>query len=344
MFISGRSVVGLDIGSSAVKAVELTRSGQGVQITGFGQIDLASDDPAERIQAVVQLMKEGGFRSKRVVTSISGKAVIVRYLNMVPMSDDELHNAIRFEAEKFIPVSLDDCVVDCQRLDVPGSDSKGESTVVLVAAEKRVLDEHVGIVQKAGVTPEIVDVDAFALGNAFETFKRQGGVAAEDTAEVIATVDVGASKTTVNVLIGGVAVFSREIQLGGRDFTAAVGRRLGVDDAQAEAVKRCPGEDFEAVKEAVFPTLDDLGNELQLSFDYFEGQQNASIEKIWLSGGGSRMSFFRESLEKICEKPVEVFNPFDAIPHADDVDQEVLAANGPQLAIAVGLAARTRQG
>ena len=117
---SGKSIVGLDVGSSAIKAVELTRVGKEVQVTGFGQIELASEEPEDRIQAINELMREGGFKTKRVVTSVSGKMVIIRYLSMVPMSDEELRNAILFEAEKYIPFTLEECVLDCQRLEGAG--------------------------------------------------------------------------------------------------------------------------------------------------------------------------------------------------------------------------------
>ena len=119
-----------------------------------------------------------------------------------------------------------------------------------------------------------------------------------------------------------------------------VPRGLAVDEQQAENLKRCPGENIEQVNDAVFPVLDDIGNELQLSFDYFEGQNGVSIDRILVCGGGSRLVSFRESLEKICEKTVEVFNPFECIPISTDMDQELLAQCGQQMAVAVGLAAR----
>ncbi|MEE9392416.1 MAG: type IV pilus assembly protein PilM [Planctomycetota bacterium] len=339
----GKSVVGLDIGNSAVKAIELTKSGQSYRVTGYAQIDFPSGEMEAKISAVSQLMKEAGFRSKKVSTNISGKTVIIRYLNMVAMDDGELRNAIRFEAEKFVPVSLDECVLDCQRLEGIDGDSPSESNVVLVAAEKSLLNQQIAIVQKAGYTPEVIDVDAFAIGNAYKLFVEQAGDIDGSSLGAMAFVDVGATKTTVNIMVSSCPVFTREIYLGGADMTASIARQLGLDEPHAEALKRCPGDKFEEVQNAVFPTLDDLGNELQLSFDYFEGQNNASIERVFVSGGASRMSFFCESLSKICEKPVEVFNPFTGIQVDDDIDQELLVSAGTQFVVAVGLAARMGQ-
>ncbi len=337
MFKASKSVVGLDIGSSAVKAVELTRAGKELQVTGFGQIELSSEDPADCVEAVTNLLKEGGFRTKSVVTSVSGKMVIVRHLNMVAMNDDELRNAIIFEAEKYIPFTLDECVLDCQRLG--DADPGTNADVLLVAVKDTVLEHHIGMCQKAGVTPEIVDVDAFALGNAYELVAGDEAL----SEDVVAFVDVGASKTSLSIVRAGSALFTREIYFGGNDFTSSIARKLGVDEAQAEHLKRSPGEDYEAVKEAAFPTIDDLGNELQLSFDYFESQHGNTVDKIMLSGGSSRLGFFRESFERIFEKPTAIFNPFEGISVCDDIDQDLLASSGPQLVVAAGLASRIRK-
>ena len=339
MFKPSKSIVGLDIGSSAIKAVELSRVGKEVQVTGFGQIELASEDPKDVVAAITELMREGGFRTKNVVTSVSGKMVIIRYLSMVPMSDEELRNAILFEAEKYIPFTLDECVLDCQRFDEP--EGGNSANVLLVAVKDAVLDHHLGLVQKAGLTPDIIDVDAFALSNAHSLLRSCNGQGPEEG--VIAFVDVGATKTSLNIVRNGVSLFTREIYFGGKDLTQSIARRLAIDEQEAEFLKRSPGEEYESVKEAVFPTIDDLGNELQLSFDYFESQNGCGPERILLSGGASRFSFFRESFERIFEKPTGIFNPFEGLPVSEDIDQDLLASGGPQLVVAAGLASRIRK-
>ena len=341
MFKANKSIVGLDIGSTAVKAVELSQNGKDIEVTGFGQIELQSEDPQDCVEAISTLLKEGGFRTKRVVTSVSGKMVIIRYLSMVPMSDEELRNAILFEAEKYIPFTLDECVMDCQRLEEGEAGQGGNANVLLVAVKDAVLEHHLGIVQKAGLTPDVVDVDAFALGNAYSLVKEYSGEGDDEGA--VAFIDIGASKTSLNIVQDGVSLFTREIYFGGQDFTGAISRRMNLDDADAEGLKRSPGDHFEEVKEAVFPTIDDLGSELQLSFDYFESQHGRGPDKIFLSGGGSRFSFFRESFERIFEKPTAVFNPFEGLPVSADMDQDLLASGGPQLVVAVGLASRIRK-
>lgn len=344
MFKTGKSVVGLDVGTTAIKAVELTEHGKDLSITGFGQIELAGDRPEDAGQAIADLMKEAGFSNKHIVTAVSGKQVVIRYLTMAAMTDDELRNAILFEAEKYIPFTLDECVLDCQRLVTSEDTAQGNVNVVLAAVKKSQVEDHLQTLQSAGCLPEVVDIDAFALGNAYELTRHATEARGEVTESVVALVDVGATKTSLNIVNQGTSLFTREIYFGGHDFTAAIARRMNVEESSAEALKRNPGENADAIRDAVFPTIDDLGNELQLSFDYFESQYGTPIEKILLTGGGARFPFFREAFEKIFEKPTSVLNPFEGLHVSDEVDPDLLQNGSPQLAIAVGLASRILKG
>jgi type IV pilus assembly protein PilM len=340
MLARSKSVVGLDIGSSAVKAVELTQRGRDTAVTAFGQVEVAADDPESRSQAVRELLEAGGFRTRRLVTAVSGKNVIVRYVSMVRMGDEELRNAITFEAEKYVPWPLEECILDCQRLDARDDGRKGGNMNVLLAAVRRSqMVEHLRLLSAAGYTPEVVDVDAFALSNAHALCRAQAPDLKDDG--VVAFVDVGATKTGVNVTDRGLSIFTREIGMGGNDFTHAVARRLNLGVDEAEDKKREAGDDM---KEALFPVIDDLGNEIQLSFDYFENQFQKEIARILLSGGGARLPFFQAAFERIFEKPTVVFNPFTWLKADDGIDADLLACNAPQLVTAVGLAARLQRG
>ncbi|MFT7617991.1 MAG: type IV pilus assembly protein PilM [Planctomycetota bacterium] len=344
MFSPGKSIVGLDVGSSSVKAVELSRVGKGIEVTGFGQVELSSDSREEQISAISTLIKQGGFNPKRIVSSVSGKMVIIRYLSMVPMSEEELRNAIIFEAEKYIPFGLDEGTLDCQKLE-GSSQSSGNDDVILVAVKKSVIEDHVEILQKAGCTPEIIDVDAIALGNAYELMRSCGEESDEEASDdVMAFVDIGATKTCLNIVQNGSSMFTREIYFGGKDFTTAIASSMGIEEADAEAIKRSGQDENDGIRDVVFPTIDDLGNEIQLSFDFFENQHGRSPDKIQLSGGGSRLSCLRDSFERMFERPTVVFNPFEGLPISDDIDQDLLSRGGPSMVIAMGLASRIHKG
>jgi len=340
MLNKSKSVIGLDIGSSCVKAVELTQAGGDVVVSAYGQAEVLSE--GSRADAVVELLQSQPFRTRRVVTAVSGKSVIVRYLTMVQMSDDDLRNAIRFEADKYIPFDVDEVVLDCQRLD-PENEGAGEMRVLLVAVKRSLIDDHVALLQGIGLQPSVIDVDSFALGNAFELRNLHAPTFDNDD-RAFALVDIGGNKTNINIVRGTSTYFTREIYLGGDDFTSAIGKRLGIESSQAEYLKRDPEDNLEDVREAVIPTIDDLGNEIHLSFDYFENQFDQEVDEVYLSGGGSRLDLLEDAFEKIFEKRTRTWDPTENLRvKADSVDVDALKLNAPQLAVAIGLASRIRK-
>ena len=335
-----KSLIGLDVGTSAVKAVELTWH-NGPVITGFGFVPLPSPEAVP--EAIVRVLRENEFHSRHVVTSVSGKSVIVRYLTMFRMGGDDLRNAIRFEADKYIPFDVDDVVLDCQPFDADGLGdlAANEMRVLLVACKRAIIDEQLRVLNAAGLHPEVVDVDVFALGNAFETAVRRGP---ESAGLVSALVDVGASKTCVNLVRGGASLFTREIHTGGAAFTQAIANRLGMPMGEAEALKSNPGEDFERVRAAVNPAVDDLAAEVRLSFEYFENQFDIGIDEVLLSGGGVRMSGLDQDLGRSFDRPTMIWDPTGDLPIAGgSVNVDLLREHVTELAVAVGLASRIRK-
>ena len=334
-----RSLIGLDVGTKAVKAVELTWQG-GPVITGFGYAELPSPDAVA--DTVSRLLQENEFHTRRVVTAVSGKSVIVRYLTMFRMSPDDLRNAIRYEADKYIPFDVEEVVLDCQPFEAPGLGEVGpnEMRVLLVACKRALVDEQLRILAGCGLQPEIVDVDVFALGNAFETAIRSGS----EGDKVRALVDVGAGKTSVNVLRAGASLFTREIHSGSDSFTAAIANRLSLKEAEAEQVKRRPGDQAERVRAAVTPAVDDLATEVRLSFEYFENQFDRGVDEVLLSGGGARLVGLADDLGRIVDRPTTLWDPTgDLAIAADRVDVDALREHAGELAVAVGLASRLRR-
>jgi type IV pilus assembly protein PilM len=333
-----RSLIGLDVGTKAVKAVELTWNG-GLVITGFGCADLPSPDAVR--DTVARIFEENEFHTRRVVTAVSGKSVIVRYLTMFKMSPEDLRNAIRYEADKYIPFDVEEVVLDCQPFEAPGLAEAGpnEMRVLLVACKRALIDEQLRILASVGLTPEVVDVDVFALGNAFES-----SIHGADGDKVRALVDVGAGKTCVNVLRAGASLFTREIHSGGDAFTAAIANRLGLKDTEAEQLKRRPGDQAERVRAAVTPAVDDLATEVRLSFEYFENQFDRGVDEVLVSGGGARLVGVADDLARVVDRPTVAWDPTGELPiAADRVDADALREHAGELAVAVGLASRLRR-
>ncbi len=337
------SILGLDVGSGGIKAVELTQTKDKLTLTGFAFRSVHSVE--EQVEAISALLQEHHFRSNRVVTGVSGRSVIVRYVTMMQMTDEELSNAIKYEAEKYIPFDIQEVVLDYQKLEeniqVEGSKSL-EMKVLLVAAKRDVIDEHISLLDQVGLDPVIVDVDSFALGNAF-FLKHKLGPKIEEDDSVISLIDIGSVKTNINIIRGDMSYFTREVYLGGSEFTKAIAKRLQVDEFQAEAIKKDPGENAADVEECIGLVLEDLGNEIQLSFDYFENQFDMDVSEVYLSGGGSLLTGLDSSLSAIFGRPTQYWNPLEGLEiECPGVTEEDLEAVSSQMAIAIGLASRVR--
>lgn len=333
-----KSIVGLDIGSSCIKAVELTRDKYDHVITGYAQVEVQGE--AGRQDAIAELMRAAKFRSKRVATAVSGKNVVFRYIGMPEMPEDKLVQAVRLEADKYIPFDVNEVELDAQKLTTAAdSAGKAEMKVLLVAAKKSVVADHSRMLSDLGLQPVAVGVDGFALGNAWELGDLVNpGI--QDPGRTVALIDIGATKASINILRDNVSCFAREVPMGGQDLTNAIARRLGVEPTQAETLKRDPGDQLAMVQEACAQVLEDLGNEVNLSFDFFENQFDGEVQEVWLTGGTALLPFLEESFEKIFEKRTKTWNPVEGLKvRADNVDVEALNQLAPQLAIAIGLAA-----
>ncbi|HEX5053560.1 MAG TPA: type IV pilus assembly protein PilM [Planctomycetota bacterium] len=333
-----KSIVGLDIGSSCIKAVELTREKYDHVVTGYAQVEVPNE--AARQDAIAELMRAARFRSKRVATAVSGKNVIFRYISMPEMSDDKLVHAVRLEAEKYIPFDVNEVEIDAQKLTLaPDQNGKTEMKVLLVAAKKTVVADHSRILTDLGLQPVSVGVDGFALGNAWELGDLiNPGI--QDPGRTVALIDIGATKSSINILRDNVSYFAREVPMGGQDLTNSIARRIGIEPGEAETMKREPGDQLSVVQEAVSQVLEDLGNEINLSFDFFENQFDGEVQEVWLTGGTALLPFLEESFEKIFEKRTKTWNPVEGLKvRADNVDVEALNQLAPQLAVALGLAA-----
>jgi len=352
VFRRAKSVVGLDLGSSVVKAVEITLEGPEPVITGFGRAEIP---PGGSIgETIEQVFKENKFRSKRVVTGVAGQATVVRYVPMMRMSESELRQAIKFEVDKYLPFKIEEVVMDCQPLGrrsgagMRDGDSEAAPedlmTVLLAACRRELIEERLRVIVSAGLTPISIDLDLFALANAWELCGSSASdLLEEGDSRATALVDIGASRSSINVLRGGESCFSREINIGGADMTQAVARRLGVEGFEAEAIKRASESHEVEVNGAIAPVLEDLASELSLSIDYVEHHEGVQVEELLLSGGGVLAPGAASYIEQATARPARTWNPLEGLRvDVNRVDVEELEAWAPSLVVAVGLAAKVR--
>jgi type IV pilus assembly protein PilM len=340
LFGRKKSLLGLDVGSSSVKAVELTRVGQGVVITGMGKAEI--EGPEAIGDAINKAIKEGGIKTKRVCSSVSGRSVIHRQVPMMAIPDAELKQAMEYEADKYIPFDVTEVQLDAQRLREGEGDQAGapagQMKVLLVAAKKSLIEEHIHLLQSVGLAPTIVDVDFLALGNAFELRNVMLGI--NDT-EVRALVDIGASKTDINIMRGNASFFQREIFMAGNDLTEAVAKRFGEDPKDVEKMKKDPGGALESMQDAMLPVLEDIGSEIRLSFDYHENQYDQEVKEVYISGGSVLFPGIDTMLTQIFNLPIKVWDPTEGLEITSFNPGGMGGANS-DMAIALGLASRLR--
>lgn len=339
LFGKTKRMIGLDMGSHSIKAIEVTARGGSLVVTGYGEIRVASRE--EKAAALRQLVQRYHLQGL-VASSVSGRSVINRYITLEQMPDHELANRIQFEADKFIPFEADKVVLDYQLVQrLPESK---EIKVVLVAVKRSEIDEHVAVLQSAGLQPAIVDVDIFALSNAFELTKLAGpGALAHD--KVYALVDIGASKSSINIMQGPVSQFAREIYIAGNEFADAVGKGLNLSDAEVDALFADPGDKVDEIIELIATALDDLGNEVRLSFDYYESQFDRPVDEAYVSGGGCQLPGLEKFLERIFDVKTQRWDPTERLQFSiENVNVDEIKRNCSRLAVAVGLAIRAGTG
>ncbi len=346
-FGKSKAVVGLDIGSSAVKAVELRPAGKGYKVSAFAIepvppdsiVDGAIIDGTAVADAIRRLFENKAFKTKEVAASLSGNAVIVKKISLPVMTEAELAESIYWEAEQYIPFDIQDVNLDYQILDAGrGADSKGTMDVLLVAAKKEKIADYLGVISQAGRTAVVVDVDAFALQNAYET---NYGL---EPQSVVVLLNAGASAININILAGEQSVFTRDISSGGNAYTEAVQKELNLPFESAELLKKgetVDGVGFDEVKPVLHAMTENVLLEIQKTFDFFKATAASDrIDRIVLSGGASRVDGFAQALEERFGAPVEAFDPFRKIGF-EPTKLGVTDPAGPATAaVAVGLALR----
>lgn len=338
--------MGVDIGSSAVKVVSLKpTSEESYELEALAIEPLPSDAIVDGViiskvpvaDAIERVFREQSIRSNRVATSISGHSVIVKKISLPAQDEAELDEAIQWEAEQYIPFERSEVNLDYQVLSRSG-DSKVE--VLLVAAKRDKIADQTGVLSMAGKIPLVVDVDGFALQNAYEmNYLPQ-------SRRLTALLNIGASLMNVSILRGTELLFVRDISVGGRQCTESLQKEFKISFEEAEKYKtgECPNPEASARTEQVLASVSEaLALEVHKTFDYCRTTlRTQEVEEIYLSGGASRTRGLKEHLEKRLRIPVYAFNPFKRVrPGNPNYSAQMLEELGPRFAVAVGLALRS---
>jgi type IV pilus assembly protein PilM len=342
-----KDVVGIDIGSSSIKLVEVREASRGYQLTNFGIAELHPEtivdgaimDTAAVVDAIGSLVSGLKVKVKDVVTAVSGNAVRIQKISLPSMTKEELEESIQWEAEQYIPFDISDVNIDFQILDTL-EDGSGQMEVILAAAKKDVINEYVAVISEAGLNVVIVDVDCFALENMFDVNYQF------ETGDIIALVNVGASFTNINIIKNGMSAFTRDIASGGNQYTEELQKRFSISYDDAEALKLGKGgKDIprDEMKKVIDQVSGDLvASEIQKTIDYFLSQGgHHSVSKMYLSGGTSKTVGLPKVIADKTAIPIEIINPFANIDYSEKLfDAAYIQEIAPFGSVGVGLALR----
>ena len=381
MAFGSKAVIGLDIGSRVVKAIQLKKTGRGLELERFGTSDVIPGGDSSgasqqnmrdlKIAAVRRALESAKISAKYAVTAVSGESIIVRYIQLPDMPEAELKQALRWEAEEYIPFHIDEVNLDSVVLGQAGGSAAGKVDVLLVSAKRDLVSEHVDIVRSAGLQPVIVDVESFAFLNCFEANY------SPSLSDCVALVNIGAEITNINIYVGGTSRFSRDIGIAGDTITTAVQTKANVPWAKAEetkialgapmaqkqqeeegdsslidtirgTVEKLTGEDLGddspegLAGKAIRQSLNNLIGEVRRSIQFFENQAAGTpVQRVMLGGGGSRMARIKDYFSTELNLPVEILDPLRAVTVSGrEIDTTLLEAQKEYLGVGIGLALR----
>lgn len=344
-----RQVVGLDIGSSSIKTVELRPvRGGSYELQSLGTEELSPDCIVDGViisklpvsEAIQRIFSQQNIKNRRVATSISGHSVIVKKIALPAQSEEDLAESIRWEAEQYIPFDIADVNLDYEVLGENAS--TGNLDVLLVAVKREKITDHTSVISMAGKNPVIVDVDAFALQNAYE-------VNYDPTMRTtVALLDIGASIMTINIVSGRDFLFTRDVGVGGHQYTDFLQKEFNLNFSQAQALKHgdaVEGVDPGEARRVIDSVSEIICLEIQKTFDFFKSTTTVDhIDRMLVSGGAAHTPGLIEILARKFEVPAEKFDAFRRIKcDPKRFPPSLIEGRSPNLAVAVGLAIRSTE-
>lgn len=324
-----KSVVGLDIGTSSIKAVEIGYSQDSFEIRNWALEPIEGEDAKTALKKIFSRMN---IKDQIPVASVSGKGTLIRYVDMPRMSIEEVRKSFIYEIDKYFPFDPQTIYTDCFIIAPHVKEKK--ISVLVVAAKKELVDERMKLFKDVGMELTHVTTNSIATANAFEKlFKGQIAKGA------MAILDIGGSVSNLMILDKNYSpCFTRDIFVGSFDMSKQISNSLGVDLVKANQLKKEPGDQLSAILRACEDPIDNLTGEINLSFDYFMTERNTHVTELFLVGGGSLFKGIEGIFEKNLNIPVKVWNPLSGGHLGSQVDALEINKYSSQLGVAIGLA------
>jgi type IV pilus assembly protein PilM len=342
------TILGLDISTTAVKLLELSKSGDRYRVESYAVEPLPPNSVIEKNisdvegvgEAIKRAVKRSGTRCKFAAAAVAGSAVITKVISMpASLSDDEMESQIQLEADQYIPYPLEEVNLDFEVIG-PSEDDPERVDVLLAASRSENVDVRVDALEIAGLAAKVIDVEAYAMENAFSLIKEQMPDHGLD--KTIAVVDIGATMTTLNVLHDLKTIYTREQVFGGKQLTEEIQRRYGLSYEEAGMAKRQGGLPDNYVPEVLEPFKEAMAQQVSRSLQFFfSSSQYNSVDHIVLAGGSSSIPGVDELIEQNQGVPTTVANPFSNMIISPKIKAQVLSNDAPALMIACGLALRS---
>lgn len=341
-------VLGLDISTTAVKLLELSKVGDRYRVESYSVEPLPPNSVIEKNisdvegvgEAIKRAVKRSGSRVKYAAAAVAGSAVITKIISMpASLSPEEMEAQIQSEADQYIPYPLDEVNLDFEAIG-PSPDDPERVDVLLAASRRENVDVRVDAIQLAGLTAKVIDVEAYAMESAVSLLTQQLPDRGID--KTVAVVDIGATMTTLNVLHDLKTIYTREQVFGGKQLTEEIQRRYGLSYEEAGMAKRQGGLPDNYIPEVLEPFKEAMAQQVSRSLQFFfaAGQHN-TVDHIILAGGSSSIPGIEELIEQKLSVPTTVANPFANMIISPKIKAQVLANDAPALMIACGLALRS---
>ena len=341
-----KNVIGLDLSSTSVKLLELSRSGDRYRVESYSVEPLSANAVVEKniveVEAVGdsirRVVERAKTKQRQAAIAVSGSAVITKTIEMsVSLRDHEIEDQISIEADQYIPYPLDEVAIDFEVLG-PSEEDPTMNRILLAACRRENVEIRQEVLASAGLEAKVVDVEAYAMERAFELVADQ----LDEQVDVVAIVDVGASMTTLSVLVEGKIIYTREQLFGGKQLTEEIQRRYGLSFEEAGLGKKQGGLPDEYEIEVLEPFKEAVVQQVirSLQFFYSSSQYN-SVEYIILAGGTASIDGLAELVKTQLNTPTLVANPFGEMSLSPKVSALNLANDAPSMMIACGLALRS---
>jgi len=342
--------VGLDIGSSSIKMLQVKGSGKSIQLLDFGIeplppqtiVDGSIMDQAAVVDAIRRLRATLGIRNKVVATAISGHSVIIKKIQVPQMAPEELGPQLQIEAEQHIPFRADEVEMDHQL--VNPRNAQGMMELLLVAAKKEIIADYTQVIRDAKLQPTVMDVAAFTVQNAFEV--SYDAVAGES----VALINIGAAISNINIITDGTSIFTRDVTVGGGAFTEEIQKRVHVNSEEAEGFKIALSGGVtdgipDGVEDIMNEVAESMAGKLQRTLDFFlASSSDLTLARMYLCGGSAKVPALQRILAERSRVPVEIIDPFRRLTIDETrFDMDFIRAHAAEATVGLGLALR-RQG